>query len=233
MRRRRRARWRARRRRCRPNPTPNPNPNPNPNTNTNHNPNPNPDQVKHWRAADGARRALEEATRLAEATRWARQEAAGRAAQEAAEAEKAERAQAQAERAEERAEEMTQAQVKKARKEEAAEEAAATKLGHQAYRARQEAALLSSKAALQQAQTEKLTLRLGKNGKDYLGVYFAKPGQPKPYEAKMRMVRGGKPKCLGHFATAEDAALFIARTLSIAAAEEGGAIHAAMVSPLG
>ena len=57
----------------------------------------------------------------------------------------------------------------------------------------------------QQAQAEKLTLLAAKNKTGYFGVYLTKPGQPKPYQA--RVWNGGKQVRLGYFATAEEAAL--------------------------
>ena len=45
---------------------------------------------------------------------------------------------------------------------------------------------------------------------DYFGVRLQKPGKPKPYQAQVR--RGGKTVTMGNFATAEEAALFVART---------------------
>ena len=71
------------------------------------------------------------------------------------------------------------------------------------------AAVLTSEEARQQAQAEGLTLRVADNGTGYLGVYH-KPGRPKPYQAQMK--RGGKHVTLGSFATAEEAALCIARS---------------------
>ena len=58
-------------------------------------------------------------------------------------------------------------------------------------------------------------LLLAENKTGYLGVHLAKPGQPKPYQAEVR--RGGKNVHLGYFATAEEAALCITRTLEEAA----------------
>ena len=60
------------------------------------------------------------------------------------------------------------------------------------------------------AQAEGLTLRVADNKAGYFGVFFAKPGQPKPYQAQVR--RGGKVVSLGSFATAEEAALCFARS---------------------
>jgi hypothetical protein len=63
--------------------------------------------------------------------------------------------------------------------------------------------------ALQQAQAEKLTLLVADNRTGHFGVYH-KPGRPKPYQAQVR--RGGKDVSLGSFATAEEAALCVARS---------------------
>ena len=81
----------------------------------------------------------------------------------------------------------------------------------QAAAARKFAAVpLTSEEARQQAQAEKLTLRLAESTTGYFGVYHA-PGQLKPYMAKVR--RGGKQVMyLGRFATAEEAALCVARS---------------------
>ena len=71
---------------------------------------------------------------------------------------------------------------------------------------------LTSEEALQQAQAEGLTLRVGRsdNKTSYLGVCLANPGTPKPYQASVW--RGGKNVHLGSFATAEEAALCVARS---------------------
>ena len=61
-----------------------------------------------------------------------------------------------------------------------------------------------------QAQAEGLTLLVAENKTGYLGVYLNKPGQPKPYTARVR--RGGKEVHLGSFTTAEEAALCVARS---------------------
>ena len=63
--------------------------------------------------------------------------------------------------------------------------------------------------AVQQAQAEGLTLRLAANGTSYVGVSH-QPREVKPYQAKV--YRGGKTMSLGYFATAEAAALCIARS---------------------
>ena len=69
-------------------------------------------------------------------------------------------------------------------------------------------AMLSAEAR-QQAQTEGLTLRVADNKAGYFGVNH-QPGRPKPYLAGVW--RGGKQVSLGRFATAEEAALCIARS---------------------
>ena len=69
---------------------------------------------------------------------------------------------------------------------------------------------LSSEEARQQARAEGLTLRAAGSTTGYFGVYLNKPGQSKPYQAKLRC--GGKEVYLGYFATAEEAALCVART---------------------
>ena len=61
-----------------------------------------------------------------------------------------------------------------------------------------------------QAQAEGLTLTVADNKTGYFGVHLNKPGQSKPYEAQVR--RGGKKVHLGSFATAEEAALCVARS---------------------
>ena len=72
------------------------------------------------------------------------------------------------------------------------------------------AAPLTSEEARQQAEAEGLTLLKADNKAGYFGVYHPSPGQPKPYQAQVR--RGGKEVSLGSFATAEEAALCIARS---------------------
>ena len=64
-----------------------------------------------------------------------------------------------------------------------------------------------------EAQAEKLTLLVAENKTGYFGVCFdSRPGQHngKPYQAKVW--RGGKAVQLGTFATAEEAALSVARS---------------------
>ena len=80
----------------------------------------------------------------------------------------------------------------------------------QATAAAQPTPLLRSQEARRQAQAEGLTLRVAKNGTGFLGVRLSlSPGKPKPYQA--RVTRGGKVMSLGHFVTAEEAALCVAR----------------------
>ena len=69
---------------------------------------------------------------------------------------------------------------------------------------------MSSEEARQQAQAEKLTLLVSENKTGYFGVCRNQPGKPKPFEA--RVWRGGKDIHLGRFATAEEAALCVARS---------------------
>ena len=61
-----------------------------------------------------------------------------------------------------------------------------------------------------QVKAEGLTLLKADNATGYFGVHLAKPGKAKPYQAQVR--RGGKMVSLGSFATAEEAALCVART---------------------
>ena len=76
-------------------------------------------------------------------------------------------------------------------------------------RAQQPVPPSSSEEARQQAQAEGLTLRVAENTTGYFGVYH-KPSKPKPYAAELR--RGGKNVHLGYFATAQEAALCVARS---------------------
>ena len=73
------------------------------------------------------------------------------------------------------------------------------------------AAPLTSEEARQQAQAEGLTLVVSESSTaGYYCVHLAKPGQPKPYQARVQ--RGSKTVSLGSFATAEEAALCVARS---------------------
>ena len=85
---------------------------------------------------------------------------------------------------------------------------------------------LTSEEARQQARAEGLTLLKADNKAGYFGVKLHNPGQPKPYAA--RVSRGGKQVSLGCFATAEEAALCVARSPEgrAAAAEQAAAERA-------
>ena len=79
-----------------------------------------------------------------------------------------------------------------------------------------------------QAEAEGLTLLKADNKAGYYGVKLNNPGCPKPYQAQVS--RGGKMVHLGSFATAEEAALCIARSpegqeaaRKAAASEQGNA----------
>ena len=61
-----------------------------------------------------------------------------------------------------------------------------------------------------QAEAERLTLLEAHNKTGYYGVRLHNPCNPKPYEA--RVWRGSNQVSLGYFATAEEAALCIARS---------------------
>ena len=69
---------------------------------------------------------------------------------------------------------------------------------------------LTSEEVWQQAQAEGLALLVAESKTGYFCVVLARPGKPKPYQA--RVWRGGKDVSLGNFATAEEAALCIARS---------------------
>ena len=85
-----------------------------------------------------------------------------------------------------------------------------------------------SEDARQQAQAEKLTLIVAESRTGYFGVHH-KAGKSKPYHAQVW--RNGKAVHLGHFATAQEAALCVARSpegqaaADRKAAAEGKAIH--------
>ena len=79
-----------------------------------------------------------------------------------------------------------------------------------------------------QAEAEGLTLLEADNKTGYFGVCLVKPGTAKPYQAQVS--RGGKQEYLGTFATAEEAALCVARSpegRAAAAAEQAAAERAA------
>ena len=87
-----------------------------------------------------------------------------------------------------------------------------------------------SSEALRQAQSEKLTLLVARSKTGYFGVTLAKPAKPKPYQAQLS--RGGKNVYLGYFATAEEAALCVARSLEGGTAGAVAAERAAAAPPL-
>ena len=74
---------------------------------------------------------------------------------------------------------------------------------------------LTVEEALRRAEAEGLTLLKSDNVTGYKGVCGRANGRAKPYQAEVR--RGGKNVHLGYFATAEEAALCIARTQGRAA----------------
>ena len=87
---------------------------------------------------------------------------------------------------------------------------------------------LTNVEARQQAQAEGLTLLVSKNTTGFYGVHLSKPGRAKSYGARVK--RGGKDVRLGNFATAEEAALCVARSLEGQAARRwkvGAALAAA------
>ena len=83
---------------------------------------------------------------------------------------------------------------------------------------------LTSEEAQQQAQAEGLTLLRADNKAGYFGVCLNNPGCPKPYKVQVR--HGGKQVRLGYFATAEEAALCIARSPAGRAAAQKAAVAA-------
>ena len=88
--------------------------------------------------------------------------------------------------------------------------------------------LMATEAQPQAKETEKLTLLVAESSSGYFGVNI-KHGQAKPYQA--RVWRGGKKVLLGHFATAEEAALCVARSPEgQAAAKKPAAAAAALTS---
>ena len=117
--------------------------------------------------------------------------------------------------------------------EEAALCVARTPEGQAAAAARAAAAPpLTSEEARQQAKAEKLTLVVAESSTGYFGVHLNNPGQPKPYQARVK--RGGKNVSLGCFATAEEAALCVARTPEgqAAAVEKAAAAGRAAAAPV-
>ena len=87
---------------------------------------------------------------------------------------------------------------------------------------------LTSEEARQQAKVEGLELRVANNGTGYVSVYLTSPGQPKPYKA--RAWRNSKQVYLGSFATAEEAALCVARSPEGQEAAERAAAASSLTS---
>ena len=87
---------------------------------------------------------------------------------------------------------------------------------------------LASEEALRQAQAEGLTLRVGKNSTGYFGVCH-EPIKSLPYRAQLKC--GGKKVCLGNFATAEEAALCVARSPEGQRAAQAAEVAAAAAAP--
>ena len=81
-----------------------------------------------------------------------------------------------------------------------------------------------------QAEAEGLTLLTAENTVGYFGVCLDKPGQAKPYKEKVK--RRGKMVHLGTFATAEEAALCVARSPAGRAAAKRAAAAADAAPPL-
>ena len=82
-----------------------------------------------------------------------------------------------------------------------------------------------------QAEAEGLTLLVAeKNTAGYFGVSLTKPGNPKPYKARVK--RDGNTVHLGLFATAEEAALCVARSPEGNEAAERAAAAVAAAAPL-
>ena len=71
-----------------------------------------------------------------------------------------------------------------------------------------EEAEAQAEAAEAQAEAEGLTLQRSENQTGYVGVYVNTSNKVKPFEARVR--RGGQRVFIGHFATAEEAALEVA-----------------------
>ena len=80
----------------------------------------------------------------------------------------------------------------------------------------------------QQAEAEGLTLLKADNKTGYFGVCFLQPGKSKPYQAQVS--RGGSKVHLGSFATAEEAALCVARSPEAQAAAAAAAVAPPLTS---
>ena len=102
--------------------------------------------------------------------------------------------------------------------------------GQKAMSSEEEPPPLTSEEALQQARAEARTLRVADNKAGYFGVYLSNPGRPKPFQAQL--CRGGKQLALGCFATAEEAALCVARSPEGRAAVKRAAAALTAAPPL-
>ena len=76
--------------------------------------------------------------------------------------------------------------------------------------------------------SEEEPIRVAENKTGYFGVYLTNPGRLKPYQANVW--RGGKQVHLGSFATAEEAALCVARSPEGQAAVQRAAAAAPLTS---
>ena len=79
---------------------------------------------------------------------------------------------------------------------------------------------LTAEEALRQAEAEGLTLRRSESSSStgYKGVSFNSSSKSSPYQARVQ--RGGKKVTIGYFATAEEAALVVARDSEAQAAAQ-------------
>ena len=102
--------------------------------------------------------------------------------------------------------------------------AANSLMSQQARQQERQQARQRGQQARQQARAEGLTLVVAENTTGYFGVSLPYPGLPNPYQARAR--RDGKAVNLGSFATAEEAALYVARLrappLALVSKENGG-----------
>ena len=100
-----------------------------------------------------------------------------------------------------------------ARREEREEQEARRRAGEAARREERRKEQEARREVEEAARQEKQKARQegsSDNQTGFFGVYLVKPGQPKPYQAKVK--RGPKLVHLGSFATAEEASLCIARS---------------------
>ena len=158
---------------------------------------------------------------------WAQERAARVQAQARARQEQEQERQKVEERQRQKAQEAQERQRQKAQEVQEAQEAqvlgqAERERARQSRQVPQERAqwaqqaqvLVPQERAQEQAQVlvqeEKLTLRKANSTTGYIGVYLNAPGKSKPYQAKVSLHH--KDVYLGSFATAEEAALCIARS---------------------